>query len=965
MPTAQSVMLAIHCKKAETVDLKSPLFAYIRTTYSDREADDAADDLERVQSLRAEVALAQNGSQPGVRETLTKYYRYLSAIETRFPISKEKGHAQVSFAWNDAFRPSRRVVQSNIHYEKACVLFNLASLASQQALQSDRTSAEGLTAACKLYQASRDEDEACGTFQLMREGESGKTDTPRSVDITTECSVLLEKLMLTQAQECVYHKAVIDKKSPIVLARLAKQTGSMYAEVERLFDGPALVNYFDKSWAQHVQLKASIYQVEELIQSSRQYHADDKINWEIAALKEAFARLQNTRRIAKGINSDMIESVNRTQELVQSLLAKAEKENNSIYLMKVPAFSELPVTSGALLVKSAAPSAGSLDAAGEQLFAGLVPENSARALSKYTDQVDELLRQQLDRLAAATDNARIKFREWELPETLQALDVRTSAALPDGLKYELEEVENIGGLNHIKGILSEIGELRKEVDGDLLSAQPCTRRTVVSMTAQESLDADARADGEARTRYGDNWRPQPAATASKPYWDRISQYRSAMQKAGDSDQGVLRRLTEHETSFASLNVEAAAAQMPRLQAPLVVTGPEDPAVVVATLRRNMDALQALANERGGMEEAFKALKNRDNVLAKVMATPPQNHDALFKEELKKYDSLIADVDKNLAAQDSLLAATQAANGTFRALFDVDGWRAACETAATGIRESVRQYRELLDHCSEGLRFYLGMSDVVRKAKQEAADFAYTRQHVPYSLCPCVVVMYGRQVQRDELVQENDRRVAQEDADRLAARMAAAACRRVLSHGAGARRASPTTAAVVLTVVLALGTAVDLNAAAAPTAAAAASAVRRSTAATALSLCSVAAAAAARVTGLRGTAAAAAFGSWELPVRISSVRRVPARRAATTASFRAATAAAALCCTTATPTAAVVPVPAGWLQQRLRRLTYEPVQACEECLGLEDQGAGGSCIRPAPYACAAVPPPKRGQQQQQA
>ncbi len=42
-------------------------------------------------------------------------------------------------------------------------------------------------------------------------------------------------------------------------------------------------------------------------------------------------------------------------------------------------------------------------------------------------------------------------------------------------------------------------------------------------------------------------------------------------------------------------------------------------------------------------------------------------------------------------------------------------------------QHVRVFRELLDHCSEGLRFYLGMSEVVKKAKQEAADFAFTRQ----------------------------------------------------------------------------------------------------------------------------------------------------------------------------------------------------------------------------------------------
>lgn len=55
-PNAQNMMLAIHGKKTEAVDLKTPLISYVRNTYSDREADDAADDLNMVQQLRAEMA---------------------------------------------------------------------------------------------------------------------------------------------------------------------------------------------------------------------------------------------------------------------------------------------------------------------------------------------------------------------------------------------------------------------------------------------------------------------------------------------------------------------------------------------------------------------------------------------------------------------------------------------------------------------------------------------------------------------------------------------------------------------------------------------------------------------------------------------------------------------------------------------------------------------------------------------
>ena len=68
-----TLMLATHCKKTEAVDLQAPLLAYIRSTYSDREAEDANDDLIAVQQLRGEVALASsNATQPGMRDNMTK-----------------------------------------------------------------------------------------------------------------------------------------------------------------------------------------------------------------------------------------------------------------------------------------------------------------------------------------------------------------------------------------------------------------------------------------------------------------------------------------------------------------------------------------------------------------------------------------------------------------------------------------------------------------------------------------------------------------------------------------------------------------------------------------------------------------------------------------------------------------------------------------------------------------------------
>lgn len=44
---------------------------------------------------------------------------------------------------------------------------------------------------------------------------------------------------------------------------------------------------------------------------------------------------------------------------------------------------------------------------------------SAKALSKYTEMVDQVIRQQKDKLEAASDEARLRLREWDMPEALQ------------------------------------------------------------------------------------------------------------------------------------------------------------------------------------------------------------------------------------------------------------------------------------------------------------------------------------------------------------------------------------------------------------------------------------------------------------------------------------------------------------------------------------------------------------------
>lgn len=67
--------------------------------------------------------------------------------------------------------------------------------------------------------------------------------------------------------------------------RLTKQVSAFYDDVLRLLSNAPLNAHFDKSWTSHVQVKATLYDVESQIQQSAQLHKDDDIAPEIARLK--------------------------------------------------------------------------------------------------------------------------------------------------------------------------------------------------------------------------------------------------------------------------------------------------------------------------------------------------------------------------------------------------------------------------------------------------------------------------------------------------------------------------------------------------------------------------------------------------------------------------------------------------------------------------------------------------------
>lgn len=213
-----SAMLAVPEKKrgGAAADLCQPLRQYLIVHYNEEKARDLEDDLDALRRLRA-AATDTSAALPDRPDVLQSYIRALSAVHSRFPLSSHDGHviAMPNFAWLDAFKPGHKAAMADVRLETAAVVFNLGAAHSQIGLAADGM----IKVKCNSFRL------AAGAFAFLRERECPKVAAAgtATVDLSPKCVGMLEKLMLAQAQECFFEKAIADGKPPALCAKIAKQ----------------------------------------------------------------------------------------------------------------------------------------------------------------------------------------------------------------------------------------------------------------------------------------------------------------------------------------------------------------------------------------------------------------------------------------------------------------------------------------------------------------------------------------------------------------------------------------------------------------------------------------------------------------------------------------------------------------------------------------------------------------------
>ncbi|KAL3501817.1 hypothetical protein ACH5RR_036266 [Cinchona calisaya] len=707
--TTTNIMIAIFEKKTNSLDLYHPLRNYIVINYGEREAQNLEDDLQTVKELRSNLErwpTPADLSLPSRRDLLQKYFRALCAIESRFPISPDKDHINtVSFTWFDAFKNKQKASQQNIHLEKAAVLFNLGAVHSQMGLSFDRSGVDGRKQASHAFIA------AAGVFAFLRDNVASKASMGSSttVDVSVECAGMLERLMLAQAQECVFENTIAKGNTPGVCAKISRQVGLYYEEALAALNVAPLNQHFDKNWLTHVQLKAALFYAEACYRYSLELHEKEEIAEEIARLKSGVGALSEAKKSSsRGAAQQLLDSMNKLEATLNRNLERAMKENERVYLMRVPTASSLPPLPAFSLVKPL-PMSEVLDASKEKMFANIVPDSSAKSLSRYTEMVDDVIRTQAEKLQQASELARVRLKEMDLPDSILALE--GNSTLPTSLKEDVEAVQVCGGPAGLEGELQQLKDLRR-VDQELL------------VQTEELLQKEATEDAQFRSQFGTRWTRPQSSTLTKNLQDRLNRFAANLKQAAESDGRIEQSVRDHSAFMSILDHRPIESALPTLSRPIMSLDANEDAVV-GTLKQSLRQLETLGAQRAGLEDMLKEMKRKDDILPKLM-TSTGSHEDLYRKEIAKYDHICQEIAQNVEAQEQLLMHIQAQSDNFAAVFNLEDFKASRERSYKQIEAAIAKYREIKENINEGLKFYVTLQDAITNIKQQCSDFVMTR-----------------------------------------------------------------------------------------------------------------------------------------------------------------------------------------------------------------------------------------------
>ncbi|XP_060036528.1 programmed cell death 6-interacting protein isoform X1 [Erinaceus europaeus] len=720
-----ATFISVQLKKTSEVDLAKPLVKFIQQTYPSGGEEQAqyCRAAEELSKLRRAALGRPLDKHEGALETLMRYYDQICSIEPKFPFSENQ--ICLTFTWKDAFDKgslfggSVKLALASLGYEKSCVLFNCAALASQIAAEQNLDNDEGLKIAAKHYQFSS------GAFLHIKETVLSALNREPTVDISPDTVGTLSLIMLAQAQEVFFLKATRDKMKDAIIAKLANQAADYFGDAFKQCQyKDTLPKYF------YFQEVFPVLAAKHCImQANAEYHQSILAKQQ-KKFGEEISRLQHAAELIKTVASRYDEYVNVKDfsDKINRALTAAKKDNDFIYHDRVPDLKDLDPIGKATLVKST-PVNVPISQKFTDLFEKMVPVSVQQALAAYNQRKADLVNRSIAQMREATTLANGVLASLNLPAAIEDVSGDT---VPQSILTKSTSVIEQGGIQTVDQLIKELPELLQ-------------RNREILVESLRLLDEEEATDNDLRTKFKERWQRTPSNELYKPLRAEGNNFRAVLDKAVQADGQVKERYQSHRDTIALLckpEPELNAA-IPSANPAKTMQGSE----VVNVLKSLLTNLDEVKKERERLENDLKSV-NFD-MTSKFLTALAQdgliNEEALSVTELDRiYGSHTTKVQESLKKQEGLLKNIQVSHQEFSKMKQSNNEANLREEVLKNLATAYDNFVELVANLKEGTKFYNELTEILVRFQNKCSD-----------------IVFARKTERDELLKDLQQSIARE------------------------------------------------------------------------------------------------------------------------------------------------------------------------------------------------------------
>ncbi|CEP12666.1 hypothetical protein [Parasitella parasitica] len=690
--------LSIPLKKADEIKWTPVLLAYIIMSYAE-EGKKYEADCELLDSLRNHALNQTTNSSFGL-EDLTIYFNQLTFLGSRFPLN-----LNFHIGWFPIFQQNQKPgTQGNAPRRRDYHVADLiiAGMYSELGSLQNTASTESTRKACQYFQ------NAAGCLKYIQS--DILPDLRAKPPLDFQLIDPLVSLMMAQAHECIWQKAVMEHMKHGTVARLAVKVADLYDSF--LSNIPAQKMIPDH-WSRYADAKSNYFQAVAQYQKANEAISNGRYGEEIARLRLAKTSNSTASSHIKALHPSFAAQLTALDQSIGRDLIRAEKDNDVVYMETVPEPSQLAPILRSDMVKPNIPNFIShpnywlvlADRPNDKLFIKrplfdkLVPLAVHQALSVFADKKDYIIKVDI-----VGKNQELKadkkkcLDELNLPYALDVVD-----ALPAKLVDYAEEVQHEGGIQSLHDMLFKI--------------QGMADKTLKLIEEGfNALEEENEQDATLSRQYGKLWNRAPSRALTHDLLTLGSQYNDTVLAAQKADRIVQAKVNNWGKAIAMLSRPATEI---KAHLPSLPQDDEDYTEIhelLANIRAKLDLLETACDERNKLETEAKTLADKDDIsevlLSKaneltkgspVVKLEPEQFSAEYDQRLKAYKRI----------QKEILGHVDTQNEQLQSIIDVFGQLARLaanksalvkrEKAISNLESAFTKFKEIRTNLVEGIK----------------------------------------------------------------------------------------------------------------------------------------------------------------------------------------------------------------------------------------------------------------------